>query len=73
MLARGPERPADGGVRVEVADNGTGFVIAESLRVPGHIGLVALRERAQLAGGWCRIQSDPGTGTTIEFWVPLSL
>jgi len=62
----------DGGVRVEVADNGTGFVIAESLRMPGHIGLVALRERAQLAGGWCRIESDPGTGTTIEFWVPLS-
>ena len=64
---------ADGGVRVEVTDNGTGFVIAESLRLPGHIGLVALRERAQLAGGWCRIASDPGTGTTIEFWVPLSL
>jgi len=64
---------ADGGVRAEVIDNGTGFVIAESLRVPGHIGLVALRERAQLAGGWCRIESDPGTGTTIEFWVPLSL
>jgi len=64
---------SDGGVRVAVTDNGTGFVIAESLRLPGHIGLVALRERAQLSGGWCRIKSDPGTGTTIEFWVPLSL
>jgi signal transduction histidine kinase len=63
---------ADGGVRVEVTDNGTGFVMAESLRMPGHIGLVALRERAQLAGGWCRIDSDPGNGTTIEFWVPIS-
>ena len=56
-----------------MTDNGTGFGIAESLRMPGHIGLVALRERAQLAGGWCRIESDPGTGTTIEFWIPLSL
>jgi signal transduction histidine kinase len=64
---------ADGGVRVEVTDNGTGFVEAESLRVPGHIGLVAMRERAQLAGGWCQVDSEPGTGTAIEFWVPLSL
>ncbi|HYL07136.1 MAG TPA: sensor histidine kinase [Candidatus Udaeobacter sp.] len=63
----------DGGIRIEVTDNGTGFVVAESVHVPGHIGLVALRERAQLAGGTCRIESEPGTGTTIEFWVPMSL
>jgi len=63
----------DGGLRVAVSDDGTGFVVAESVRVPGHIGLVAMRERAQLAGGWYRIQSEPGTGTRIEFWVPLSL
>jgi signal transduction histidine kinase len=61
------------GLRVEVKDNGTGFVVAESVRVPGHIGLMAMRERAQLAGGWCRFESDPGTGTKVEFWVPLSL
>jgi len=64
---------SDGGVRVRVDDDGTGFVVAESVRVPGHIGLVALRERAQLAGGWCRIRSEPGTGTSVEFWVPMSL
>ena len=64
---------ADGGIHVEVKDNGTGFVVAESVRTPGHIGLVAMRERAQLAGGWCRIVSEPGNGTTIEFWVPMSL
>jgi signal transduction histidine kinase len=62
-----------GGIRVEVRDNGTGFVVAESIRVPGHIGLIAVRERAQLAGGWCRVESEPGTGTKLEFWVPLSL
>lgn len=64
---------SDGGIRVEVSDDGTGFVVAESFRVPGHIGLVALRERSQLAGGLCRIESDPGAGTTIEFWVPMTL
>jgi signal transduction histidine kinase len=63
----------DGGLRVEVTDNGAGFVLAESVRMPGHIGLVAMRERVQLAGGWCRIESDPGAGAKIEFWVPLSL
>lgn len=63
----------DGGIRVEISDDGTGFVVAESVRVPGHIGLVALRERAQLAGGMCRIESEPGAGTKLEFWVPLSL
>lgn len=63
----------DGGVRVEVSDDGTGFVVAESVRVPGHIGLVAMRERAQLAGGWYRIESEPGAGTRVEFWVPLTL
>ena len=61
------------GLRVEVRDNGKGFIVAESVRVLGHIGLVALKERAQLAGGWCRIESEPGAGTRIEFWVPLTL
>jgi signal transduction histidine kinase len=69
VLAEG----VDGGLHVEVTDDGAGFVVAESVNVPGHIGLVAMRERAQLAGGWCRFESEPGAGTTIEFWVPLSL
>jgi signal transduction histidine kinase len=62
----------DGGVHVAVVDNGTGFVVTESLYLPGHIGLTAMRERAQLAGGWCRIQSEPGSGAKVEFWVPNS-
>jgi signal transduction histidine kinase len=65
--------PAEGGIRVEIADDGAGFVVAESVRVPGHLGLFAMRERAQLAGGWCRIESEPGAGARVEFWVPNSL
>lgn len=60
----------DGGIEVTVSDDGTGFVVAESLYRPGHLGLVAMRERAQLAGGWCRFESEPGAGTTVTFWVP---
>jgi signal transduction histidine kinase len=63
---------ADGGIRVVVTDDGKGFVVAESMYVPGHLGLVAIRERAQLAGGRCRIQSEPGAGARIEFWVPIN-
>ena len=62
----------DGGIEVEIADDGTGFVVAESLFLPGHLGLVAMRERAQLAGGWCRFDSEPGTGTRVTFWVPVT-
>ena len=64
---------ADGGIKVLVSDDGTGFVVGESVRTPGHIGLVALRERTQLAGGWCEIDSEPGAGARVEFWVPLSI
>jgi signal transduction histidine kinase len=60
------------GVRVEVTDDGAGFVVAESLHLPGHLGLLAMRERAQLAGGWCQIESEPGAGAKVEFWIPLS-
>ena len=60
----------DGGIQVTVADDGTGFLVAESLYLPGHLGLVAMRERAQLGGGWCGFESEPGAGTTVMFWVP---
>ena len=61
----------DGGVRGIVQDNGRGFVVAERDRLPGHLGLLALHERALLAGGWNKIESEPGLGTTVEFWMPL--
>jgi signal transduction histidine kinase len=60
----------DAGVTVEIADDGTGFVVDECLYVPGHLGLLAMKERAQLAGGWCRIVSEPGAGARVEFWIP---
>lgn len=63
----------DDGIRVEIVDDGAGFVVAEAIHMPGHMGLVAMKERAQLAGGQFRIESEPGAGTKVEFWVPLSL
>jgi PAS domain S-box-containing protein len=60
-----------GGVRVEVADDGRGFdEVAEGMREAGHYGLATMKERAELAGGWLKVHSTPGVGTTIESWVP---
>lgn len=63
----------DGGIHGEVVDDGRGFVVTERNRLPGHLGLLALRERALLAGGWCEVTSEPGNGTRVEFWVPSQL
>ena len=63
-------RVADGGVHGLIEDNGHGFVVAERSNLPGHLGLLALRERALMAGGWYKIESQPGAGTRIEFWIP---
>jgi signal transduction histidine kinase len=60
----------DGGIHGMVVDDGRGFVVAERHHLPGHLGLLALNERALLAGGWCKIASEPGLGTTVEFWFP---
>ncbi len=60
----------DGGVRVRIQDDGCGFDRSAGTTVPGHLGLVAMRERAELAGGWWKLRSAPGAGTTVEFWLP---
>jgi PAS domain S-box-containing protein len=59
------------GYLVRIVDDGVGYDPADIEDRPGHLGLVLIRERAELAGGWCRIESSPGAGTTVEFWVPL--
>ena len=60
----------DGGVHGLIVDNGRGFVVAERDHLPGHLGLLSLNERALLSGGWCKISSEPGRGTRVEFWIP---
>ena len=59
----------DGGILTRVTDDGVGFT-ARNGSAPGHLGLVAMRERAEMAGGWLRVTSSAGNGTTVEFWIP---
>jgi signal transduction histidine kinase len=61
----------DGGMLGVVSDNGQGFVVSERSNLPGHLGLLALRERSLMAGGRYNIESRPGAGTHVEFWIPL--
>jgi signal transduction histidine kinase len=65
-------KSSDSGVHGMVVDNGRGFVVAERNNIPGHMGLLAIKERALMAGGWYKIESQPGLGTRIEFWMPLT-
>ena len=63
---------ADGGISLVVRDDGRGFVADPAAPPePGHFGLSTLVERAELAGGWSRVTSTPGEGTTVECWLPL--
>lgn len=59
------------GLSTTVTDDGVGFDVETTLAVdrPGHLGLKAMRERAELAEGWLRIESRPGA-TTVTFWIP---
>lgn len=62
--------PLEDGIRIRIRDDGVGFDIEGAEALVGHIGLSIMRERISLSGGWCRIDSTPGQGTTVEFFVP---
>jgi PAS domain S-box-containing protein len=59
-----------GGIWVHVLDNGQGFAPDQSSLRIGHFGLDSMRERAELAGGWWRVESAAEKGTTVEFFLP---
>jgi signal transduction histidine kinase len=60
------------GVAVRIRDNGEGFDLPapDAPPEPGHIGLISMRERAEAAGGRFALVSEPGKGTTVDFWMP---
>lgn len=65
----------DKGVRVDVVDNGDGFDLAAVQSRPaglGHIGLAAMKRRAEEVGGEVVIESTLGHGTAVSVSVPLT-
>ncbi len=70
---------ADGVLRLDVEDDGVGFLVAEALARQGSFGLAGMRERVTLLGGHFAIESRPArgagrrkTGTRITAELPVS-
>jgi two-component system, NarL family, sensor histidine kinase UhpB len=59
-------RRGDGGVELDVSDDGRGFAFDES---EGGLGIAGMRERALLIGGELTIESRPGSGTSVHLAV----
>ncbi|MEO7393191.1 MAG: PAS domain-containing sensor histidine kinase [Ramlibacter sp.] len=57
-------------VKVVVEDNGQGFSTSAP-RKSQSLGLMGMRERAQLLEGTAAIESAPGRGTRVEVLIPL--
>ena len=59
------------GVEVAVADDGVG-ISGTPPRRPGHRGLASMRHRAEVSGGWLRLEPGAVGGTTVRFAVPVT-
>jgi PAS domain S-box-containing protein len=59
-----------GGTLAEVRDDGQGFPDPDTSDANRHFGLIEMRERAETAGGWWSVTSDPTSGTIVRFWLP---
>lgn len=59
-------------VTLTVSDNGSGFEVPNlaALTSGGRLGLLGMKERAQLVGGVCEIHSTLGAGTSVKAVVP---
>ncbi len=57
-------------VRVGIKDNGLGFNVPLNLGSSGHLGLLGMRERAELLDGKLEIKSSPGKGVIATVSIP---
>ncbi len=60
---------------LEIEDDGVGFnvgAVDATYERRGSLGMVNMRERAELINGVLNIQSTEGKGTLIRIWIPLT-
>ena len=60
---------------LEISDDGVGFdveAVNKSYDKRGSLGMVNLRERAELVNGLLNIESAPGKGAKIQVFIPLT-
>lgn len=60
------------GLTLTLADNGIGFAADHHRPNTGGLGLLSMKERIALVGGTLTIDSEVGTGTTVQASVPLT-
>jgi len=66
-------RYCNGSYLVEISDNGRGFTpenVINNRMSPLHMGIIGMKERAELLDGYLTIESSPGKGTMIRFSFP---
>ena len=56
---------------LHVTDDGMGFDLVKAARHKKSVGLLSMRERAELIGGTLQIQSTPGKGTAVTLLLPV--
>lgn len=61
-------------IHLEIQDWGQGFMptAVPPTATGERVGLSGIRERVALLGGHCRVESQPGAGTTVRIAVPVS-
>lgn len=55
---------------LHVTDDGGGFDLVKAARRAKSVGLLSMRERAELIGGSLQVQSMPGKGTAVTLLLP---
>ncbi len=61
---------ATGSWALNVTDDGIGFDLVKAARRAKSVGLLSMRERAELIGGTLQIQSTPGKGAAVTLLLP---
>jgi signal transduction histidine kinase len=59
---------------IEIRDNGQGFDLSQTLDSAisvGHMGLLGMKQRAEMLGGDFKIRTGEGAGTTVTLNFPL--
>ena len=55
---------------LHITDDGIGFDLVKAARREKSVGLLSMRERAELIGGSLQVQSMPGKGTAVTLLLP---